>query len=170
MIYMTSKLPQTFPRHSQIWSRLSQTPTHTIQTLRRHNPDTPRHRRFYAIQSTGIKDNIWISWPNIICLPTDLVLIHPQTPSYPIQTTSRHPRTQSRHPQTKAFLFYTDNLPFKECPILHKYAFFWGCLDGVWGCQDGVWMGSESVWGYINSRMSGYQDVAISNRHWQNLN
>ena len=37
------------------------------------------------------------------------------------------------------------------------------CLDGVWGCLDGVWMGSESVWGCINTRMSGYQDVAIPN-------
>ena len=24
----------------------------------RHNPDTPRHRHLYAIQGTGIKDNI----------------------------------------------------------------------------------------------------------------
>ena len=30
-------------------------------------------------------------------------------------------------------------------------------------------MGSESVWGYIDTRMSGYQDVAITNSHWQNL-
>ena len=31
-------------------------------------------------------------------------------------------------------------------------------------------MGSESVWGCINTRMSGYQDVAITNPHWQNIN
>ena len=31
-------------------------------------------------------------------------------------------------------------------------------------------MGSESVWGCINTRMSRYQDVAITNPHWQTLN
>ena len=34
----------------------------------RHNPDTPRHRGFYAIQGIGRQDNIWLSWPNTICL------------------------------------------------------------------------------------------------------
>ena len=141
MIYMTSLLPQTSARHPKIWSRHCQTPTDTIQTPCRHNPYTPKHRRFYAIQSTGIKDNIWVSWPNIISLPTDLVLIHPQTLSDPIQTTSRHPETQSRHPQTKAFLCNTENLPFitLKCLCLRVFGWCLGCLDGVWGCLDRVW-------------------------------
>ena len=50
-----------------------------------------------------------------------------------------------------------------RCPVLHKNAYAWGCLDCVLGCLDVVWMGSESVWECINTRMSGYQDVAITN-------
>ena len=101
---------------------------YTPDTLRfypdtlRHNPDTPRHWRFYAIQGTGIKDNIWVSWPNIIFLPTDLVLI-----------------------------CSTGNLPYISCPILNKNDYVWGCLDGVWG----VWM--VSGWCLRVSRIYEYQ-------------
>ena len=90
------------------------------QTLSRHPQTQSRQRLFYAIQDNGIKDNIWVSWPDIICLPTDLVLIHPQTLSDSFQTPSRHPQTQSRQPQTKAFLCNTGNLPHILCPIIHK--------------------------------------------------
>ena len=40
-----------------------QTPSDTIQT-------PPGISVFYAIHGTWIKDNIRVSWPNIICLPT----------------------------------------------------------------------------------------------------
>ena len=71
-----------------------QTPSDTIQK-------PPGIGVFYAIQGTRIKDNIWVSWPNIICLPTHLVLIHPQTLSDPIQT----PRdTVQTHPDKSVFM------------------------------------------------------------------
>ena len=63
----------------------------------RHNSDTPRHRHLYAIQGTGRKSNIRVSWPNIFvcqliwywCLPR-----HHQTPS------RHHPDTLRHHPDT----------------------------------------------------------------------
>ena len=42
---------------------------------------------------------------------------------------------------------------FFQCPLMRKYALFWGCLCGVWGCLDSVWVVSSGFWhmswGYI---------------------
>ena len=75
MIYMTSILPQTFARHPQIWSRHPQTPS-------RHPPDIG------VLRIRGHwKKGQYLSWHDFYTfLPTDLVLMHPQTPLDPIQT------------------------------------------------------------------------------------
>ena len=94
-------------------------------------------------------------------LQRDLVFIHPRHPDIPprhhpdtIQTPSRHHpetiQTPSRHHQT--FVCIIGHYILGKFPVLHKTAFFWGCVDCVCGCQDGVWMGSESVWGFINTK------------------
>ena len=99
------------------------------------------------------EDNIWVSWPNIICLPTDLVLIHPQTLSDPIQTPSRHPETQARQPETqsrhpqKAFLCNTGNLPYIIYIVPFRlYYIKMPMSEGVWMGSGGVWMVSQGVW------------------------
>ena len=75
MIYMTSILPQTFARHPQIWSRHPQTPS-------RHPPDIG------VLRIRGHwKKGQYLSWHDFYTfLPTDLVIMHPQTPLDPIQT------------------------------------------------------------------------------------
>ena len=30
-----------------------------------------------------------------------------------------------------------------RCPVLHRKAIAWGCLDCVWGCLDGVWVSGD---------------------------
>ena len=90
--------PKTYARHPK--------------TPSRHRPDTPRHHtynprngRFYTLEGTGRKGNLWESWPNIICCQYIwywYILRQPQTPS------RHHPDTRRHHPDTPRHTsFYT---------------------------------------------------------------
>ena len=84
-------------------------PRHLPDTLRphpdtpRHYLDTPRYRRFCALEGTGRKSNSLILRHLFNCFQS-IWHLHTapdisQRPIDPIQTPSRDPQTLSRHPQ-----------------------------------------------------------------------
>ena len=68
---------------------ICQTPPDMIQTpsdTHRHHPDNPQTQAFLLVRGHW-KERQYLSWHDFYTfLPTDLVLIHPQTPPDPSQT------------------------------------------------------------------------------------
>ena len=89
----------------KIYARHPQTPSRHRPDTPRHHIDTPRNGRFYSLEGTGRKGNLWVSWTNIICCQYIwywYILRQPQTPSRHQSDSSRH------HPDTPRHMsFYT---------------------------------------------------------------
>ena len=82
------------PRHLQDTPRYDPDTVGNPQIPSRHSPD--RHRRFYVLEGTGRKGNIWVGMTFIHFYQQIWYLYIPRHH----QTSPRHSQTQFRHPKT----------------------------------------------------------------------